>query len=121
MTSTIIASGCMVGDSILNRCVLAERSIIGKRCRMESVVMMGADFYEDGGNGKKPHLGVGDGSDIRDAIIDKNARIGSNVFLSPKGLEEGWADEGENIYIRDGLVIVVKNGVVPDGMRIGEP
>jgi len=121
MTSTIIASGCMVGDSILNRCVLAERSIIGKRCRMESVVMMGADFYEDGDQANKTHLGVGDGSDIRDAIIDKNARIGSNVFLSPKGLEEGWADEGENIYIRDGLVIVVKNGVVPDGMRIGEP
>ena len=79
MTSTIIASGCMVGDSILNRCVLSERSIIGKRCRMESVVMMGADFYEDGNQQIKLILGWGMGP-YRDAIIDKNARIGLMYF-----------------------------------------
>ena len=56
--------------------------------------MMGADYYDDQSNGDVPGLGVGDGAQIQDAIIDKNARIGKNVFLSPKGMEEGWADSG---------------------------
>jgi glucose-1-phosphate adenylyltransferase len=81
--------------------------------------MVGADFYEDHSDPNIPELGVGQGAQIQDAIIDKNARIGKNVFLSPKGLEEGWADAGENVYIRDGILIVTKNGVVADGVHIG--
>jgi len=121
VTRTTIASGSMIGESALNRCVLAERSIIGQGCKLESVVMMGADFYDDHAREDLPDLGVGDGAEIQDAIIDKNARIGKNVFLSPKGMEEGWADSGENVYVRDGIIIVTKNGVVSDGMRIGNP
>ena len=121
VTRTTIAAGSMVGESALNRCVLAERSIIGQGCKLESVVMMGADYYDDQSNGDVPGLGVGDGAQIQDAIIDKNARIGKNVFLSPKGMEEGWADSGENVYVRDGIIIVTKNGVVADGVRIGNP
>ena len=121
VTRTTIAAGSMVGESALNRCVLAERSIIGQGCKLESVVMMGADYYDDQSNGDVPGLGVGDGAQIQDAIIDKNARIGKNVFLSPKGIEEGWADSGENVYVRDGIIIVTKNGVVADGVRIGNP
>jgi glucose-1-phosphate adenylyltransferase len=119
VTRTTIAAGSMIGESALNRCVLAERSIIGQGCKLESVVMMGADFYDARNSGSLPSIGVGDGAQIQDAIIDKNARIGKNVFLSPKGMEEGWADEGENIYIRDGVLVVTKNGVVSDGVRIG--
>jgi glucose-1-phosphate adenylyltransferase len=119
VTRTTIAAGSMIGESALNRCVLAERSIIGQGCKLESVVMMGADFYDDRSSSDLPSIGVGDGAQIQDAIIDKNARIGKNVFLSPKGIEEGWADEGENIYIRDGVLVVTKNGVVSDGVRIG--
>ena len=121
VTRTTIASGSMIGESALNRCVLAERSIIGQGCKLESVVMMGADYYDDHSKRDVPGLGVGDGAQIQDAIIDKNARIGKNVFLSPKGMEEGWADSGENVYVRDGIVIVTKNGVVADGVRIGNP
>jgi glucose-1-phosphate adenylyltransferase len=120
VTRTTIAAGSMIGESALNRCVLAERSIIGQGCKLESVVMMGADFYDDRSSSDLPCIGVGDGAQIQDAIIDKNARIGKNVYLSPKGMEEGWADEGENIYIRDGVLVVTKNGVVPDGVRIGD-
>jgi glucose-1-phosphate adenylyltransferase len=121
VTSTTIAAGSMIGESSLNRCVLGERSIIGQGCKLESVVMMGADFYDDDRYQDVPGLGVGDGAQIQDAIIDKNARIGKNVFLSPKGMEEGWADSGENVYVRDGIVIVTKNGVVADGVKIGNP
>ena len=119
VTSSTIAAGCMVGESALNRCVLSERSIIGKGCNLESVVMMGSDYYDDHRYQDIPRLGVGDGTQIQNAIIDKNARIGKDVFLSPKGLEEGWVDEGENIYVRDGILIVTKNGIVADGVRIG--
>ncbi|MEK9773377.1 MAG: sugar phosphate nucleotidyltransferase [Opitutae bacterium] len=117
--SSTIAAGCMVGDSALNRCVLSERSIIGQGCNLENVVMMGSDYYDDHRYDEIPRLGVADGTRIQNAIIDKNARIGKNVFLSPKGLEEGWVDEGENIYVRDGILIVTKNGVVSDGLQIG--
>ena len=89
----------MVGESALNRCVLSERSIIGKGCNLESVVMMGSDYYDDHRYQDIPRLGVGDGTQIQNAIIDKNARIGKDVFLSPKGLGEGWVDEGEKIYM----------------------
>ena len=119
VTSSTIAAGCMVGDSALNRCVLSERSIIGQGCNLENVVMMGSDYYDDHRYDEIPRLGVADGSRIQNAIIDKNARIGKNVSLSPKGLEEGWVDEGENIYVRDGILIVTKNGVVADGLQIG--
>ena len=65
------------------------------------------------------HVGVGTNSKIENAIIDKNACIGKNVQLSPNGVEDGWSDAGENIYVRDGVIIVVKNAIVPDGTRIG--
>lgn len=119
VTRTTIASGSMIGESALNRCVLAERSIIGQGCKLESVVMMGADYYDDHAQSDKPELGVGNGTHIQDAIIDKNARIGENVLLSPNGVQEGWVDEGENVYVRDGILIVTKNGIVPDGTIIG--
>ena len=80
--------------------------------------MMGADNYEVLSSEGTP-VGVGANSKIENAIIDKNARIGKNVILSPQGMKDGWADQGENIYVRDGIVLVVKNGVVPDNTSIG--
>jgi len=118
LVETNFASGCVIGDSDFKRCVLGVRSIIGDKCRFENVVMMGADNYEFVDSQKIP-VGVGANSKIENAIIDKNARIGKDVQLSPAGVGDGWADEGENVYIRDGIVVVVKNGIVPDGTRIG--
>jgi len=118
LVETNFASGCVIGDSDFKRCVLGVRSIIGDKCRFENVVMMGADNYEVVDSQKIP-VGVGANSKIENAIIDKNARIGKDVQLSPAGVGDGWADEGENVYIRDGIVVVVKNGIVPDGTRIG--
>ena len=118
LVETNFASGCVIGDSDFKRCVLGVRSIIGDKCRFENVVMMGADNYEVVDSQKIP-VGVGANSKIENAIIDKNARIGKDVQLSPAGVGDGWADEGENVYVRDGIVVVVKNGIVPDGTRIG--
>ena len=119
LIETNFASGCMVGQSDFNRCVLGVRSIIQDGCVFDHVVMMGADNYEVELS-HKIRVGVGSDSKIKNAIIDKNARIGRNVSLSPSGVENGWADAGENIYVRDGILVVVKNGVVPDGTNIGD-
>ena len=118
LIETNFASGCMIGDSDFKRCVLGVRSIIADGCRFENVVMMGADNYEVTDSTKIP-VGVGANTKIENAIIDKNARIGKNVQLSPNGVKDGWSDHGENIYVRDGIIIVVKNAIVPDGISIG--
>ena len=83
---------------------------------------MGADSYQtleelqaDIDRGY-PRIGVGSNCIIRKAIIDKNARIGSGVtILNENALKEM---EGDGYLIRDGIVIIPKNGVIPDGTRI---
>ena len=80
---------------------------------------MGADYYEaeSGKSGKGlPHIGIGRGCDIRNAIIDKNARIGDSVVISPEGKDREMNDVG--FYIRDGIVVIPKNSVIPPGARI---
>ncbi|MDC3335163.1 glucose-1-phosphate adenylyltransferase [Opitutales bacterium] len=126
MDRTTVASGCMIGKSSFARCMLGVRSMVRDNCKFDNVVMMGADYFESHENieipsdlSEFPDIGVGENSVIHNAIIDKNARIGSNVMLSPKGLEEGWADDLKSVYARDGILVVVKNGIVPSGTRIG--
>jgi glucose-1-phosphate adenylyltransferase len=107
--------------------MLGVRSTVRDNCRFENVVMMGADHFKSNEEidmpasvSEVPDIGVGENSIIKNAIIDKNARIGANVFLSPTGLEEGWADEHKSIYSRDGILVIVKNAIVPAGTKIGE-
>ena len=122
LVNTTVASGCRVGDSTFNRCMLGIRSMVGNGCDFSNVVMMGADYQEtnEGSLHSDLAIGVGDNSRITNAIIDKNARIGNGVALSPLGVSEGWADEKQNIYVRDGVLIVVKNANVEKGTVIGK-
>ncbi len=106
--------------------VYARNSIIGLRSRIdegtkiENSIIMGADYFESFDEIKsnvlqaKPHLGIGQNSIIRRAIIDKNARIGKNVQLVNKNNVETKDDEKGCYYIREGIVIVPKNAVIPD-------
>ena len=100
--------------------------MVGDHCKFDNVVMMGADYFETdeevelpSGMTELPNIGVGNNSVIKNCIIDKNARIGPGVNLSPSGLEEGWADEWKGVYARDGILVVVKNAIVPEGTKIG--
>ena len=83
---------------------------------------MGADFYEDKDERTenrrlgRPHVGIGKDTLIERAIIDKNARIGQGVIIrSHKGEPDS---EGENHVIRDGIVVIPKNAIIPDGATI---
>ena len=61
-------------------------------------------------------MGIGENCKIENAIIDKNARIGNNVTISPAGKPENHDDE--LYYIRDGIVVIPKDGVIPHGTVI---
>lgn len=115
----VIGDGCLVTDSTLKHCVISIRSILGENASLEDVVMMGADYYQteeevaaDKAKGRPP-MGVGRNCRIRHAIIDKNARIGEGVILSPEGKPDG--DYAHDIVIRDGILCVCKGAIIPSG------
>jgi glucose-1-phosphate adenylyltransferase len=80
--------------------------------------MMGADYYESetAGPPGAPPMGIGRNTTIKDAIVDKNARIGERVVISPEGKPHEM--DGDNFFIRDGVIIIPKNAVIPDGTWI---
>ena len=116
----VVSDGCIVTDGSLTRCSLGVRSVVQNGADLNNVVMMGADRYETSAdideNRKlgRPDLGVGKNSVVKNAILDKNVRIGENVVLDPAGMEDNFG-EGVEIAIRDGVLVVCKNVVVPDG------
>jgi glucose-1-phosphate adenylyltransferase len=118
----VIGDGCLVTDSTLRHCVIGIRSILGEDSHLEDVVMMGADYYQtkaevqsDKEKGRPP-IGLGRNCQIKRAIIDKNARIGDNVVLSPEGKADG--DFPHSIVIRDGILCVCKGAVIPSGFTL---
>lgn len=114
-----IGDGSIITDSTLKRCVLGIRSFVGEGTRLTEVVMMGADYYEtpeqQAANAAQGviSMGVGTNCVIEHTIIDKNARIGDNVRLSPHGKPDG--DYAHGIIIRDGVLVVPKGVIVPSG------
>jgi glucose-1-phosphate adenylyltransferase len=115
---TVLSDGCIITEATLDRCVVGIRSIIETGAVLQNVVMMGADFYESETSAPlgAPPLGIGRNTTIKDAIVDKNARIGERVVISPEGKPTEM--DGDNFYIRDGVIIVPKNAVIPDGTWI---
>ncbi len=115
----IIADGCIITDAHLDRAVIGIRSVIESGTTIRNSVIMGADFYPEEAPKPKagnPPLGIGRHCHIEGAIIDKNARIGEGVVITSKG-KSANAD-GENYYIRDGIVVVPKGAVIAAGSRI---
>ena len=115
---TVLADGCILTHCTVKRAVVGIRSMIRERSTLENVVMMGSDFFEleeDDTDSDVP-IGVGRDCVIRNAIIDKGARIGDGVRLDPAGLPEMFAKDG--IIIRDGILVVPKNVTVPSGFSL---
>jgi glucose-1-phosphate adenylyltransferase len=115
----IIADGCVITAAHIDRAVIGIRSVIESGTTIRNSVLMGADFYQDEAPESKPGtppLGVGRRCHIEGAIIDKSARIGERVVITPEGKPTNA--DGENYYIRDGVVVVPKGAVIPDGTVI---
>ena len=118
---SIISDGCIISGAKINRSVIGLRSRIGDGTQIEAAYMMGADYYQNledmlaDAQAKRPRMGIGERTIIRRAIIDKNARIGADVrLLNEAGTENADGPNGM-YYIRDRIIIVPKNGTVPDG------
>ena len=111
----IISDGCIIDDAHIERSVIGVRSYIKSGTTIRDSVVMGADFYDvdNAARGALPDLGIGHNCVINQAIIDKNARVGDGVVITPEGKPDHF--DGPNYYIRDGIVIVPKGGVIPAG------
>ena len=101
--------------------MIGIRGIIEEGASLNRVVMMGADFYDSASRRSRAEnqgipIGIGKGTRIENAIVDKNARIGDGCVLSPAG-KPAEVDH-PLYYIRDGVLIIPKNGVIPHGTMV---
>ena len=116
---SLVCDGCIIDKATVEHSIIGIRSVIGSDSVVKDVILMGADYYEtDVGrsSAEVPNIGIGRGCDIHNAIIDKNARIGDNVVISPEGKDKEM--NGEGFYIRDGIVVIPKSSVIASGTRI---
>jgi glucose-1-phosphate adenylyltransferase len=110
--SSIVCEGSLIENATVTDSVLGMRSVIRTGSRLSRVIFMGADYYAPEGNGSGG-LGTGMNCVIKNAIIDKDVRIGDNVHLiNSEGIVEG---ERDGIIIRDGIMVVPKSMVIPSG------
>jgi glucose-1-phosphate adenylyltransferase len=112
-----LADGCYIGRAEISSSVIGLRSQVMDGAVIKDTVMMGADYFEEN-NPKKGIIPIGAGKDshIEGSIIDKNARIGEGVIIKP--FPSGTEKEGKNWFIRDGIVVIPKNAVIPQGTII---
>ena len=122
MENVLLTDGCRVHDAKITDSVVGLRSIIGPDVTINASIMMGSDYYEsddarsDNIKNGVPDIGIGAGSIIERAIIDKNARIGRNVQI--RSMPNRPDMDGENWVAREGIIIVPKNAVIPDNTII---
>lgn len=122
VSNAILSDGCIIlADKI-------ENAIIGNRCRIEkgssikNCYVMGSDYYERNEakiynrNNNIPNMGIGEYCHIENAILDKNCHIGNHVkIIGGKHMQEG---DYENHSVKDGIVVIKKGAIIPDGTQI---
>ncbi|BAW95441.1 glucose-1-phosphate adenylyltransferase [[Synechococcus] sp. NIES-970] len=124
VTESMISEGCILKNCRIHHSVLGIRTRVEADCTIEDSMLMGADMYEpyekrqEALRNGKPAIGIGSGSTIRRAIVDKNARIGKNVMIVNKENIEEASREEQGYYIRSGITVVLKNAIIPDGTVI---
>ncbi len=118
----LIADGCMIHRSTIENSIVGVRSEISEGCEIRDSILMGCDFYRSVDENLEneemgiPHMRIGRNCKIERAIIDKNAHLGDNVQITDKNGQPDF--DGPHYYIRDGIVIIPKNAVIPAGTVI---
>jgi glucose-1-phosphate adenylyltransferase len=118
LDQVLLADGCHVYGADIANSVIGLRSVIKPEVTIRSSIIMGADYYEtdeqkaENQSRGRPDIGIGQGSILEGALIDKNARIGRNVRI--RQIPERPDSETEDWVARDGLVIVPKSACLPD-------
>ena len=118
----VISDGCILNQSVITHSIVGLRNLVGAGTVLNRAILLGCDYYESYESivaherAGKPRIGIGANCRIENTIVDKNARIGNSVVISPAGKPEKV--DHENYYIRDGIVIIPKNGILPHGTVI---
>ena len=120
LEQSLVSDGCLIESGTrLKRCVVGQRLRIGRNVSIEDTVLCGADWYESDEQRRLnkqqgiPDMGIGDGSVISRAIIDKDCRIGRNVSIGQSGPRPD--SEAATHVIRDGIIVIPRGTVIPDG------
>jgi glucose-1-phosphate adenylyltransferase len=120
----VLSDGCIINRAQISESIVGIRSIVGDGTILKHTVVMGADYYESDESIRHhqktntPPIGIGSFTRVENAIIDKNARIGDRCVISPEGKPDHHDDPEKRFYIRDGIVVIPKNGVLPHGTVI---
>lgn len=114
----LISDGCVISDAHIERCVVGIRSFIEAGTTMRETIVMGADYLAGaaGRDPNRPAPGIGRNCRIERTIIDKNVHIGDNVVITPEGKPANM--DSELFYVRDGIVVVPKDTIIPAGTWI---
>lgn len=118
----LVSDGCIINHAKISNSIIGLRTIVGAGTFMHRVVSLGCDYFESLDSiaqhekAGKPRIGIGSGCRIENAIIDKNARVGNNVVISPAGKPENL--DHPLYYIRDGVVVIPKSAMIPHGTVI---
>ncbi len=113
----VISDGCIINHAQVQHSIVGVRSVIGAGTRLFRTILLGSDYYESeesiAANAKlsRPRVGIGINCRIENTIIDKNARIGDNCVITSAGKPENF--DHPLYFVRDGIVIIPKGGVVP--------
>jgi len=110
---SILSDGSLIEGSQVTSSIVGIRGVVHSGSVLERTVMMGADFFETTPPPGLPALGVGHGCFVRNAIIDKNARIGDGSRLFNEA--NLWQADGDGWYIRDGVVVIPRYQVISPG------
>jgi glucose-1-phosphate adenylyltransferase len=122
VSHSILSEGSIINCSQINNSITGLRSRIGKNSVIDHSIVMGADYFESQdeciSNAKKgiPNIGIGTDCEVRNAIVDKNARIGNGVKII--NMRNAREEEAETHVIRDGIVIIPAHSIIPDGTVI---
>jgi len=118
----VVSDGCIINQAKITNSVVGLRMIVGSGTELHRVVALGCDYFESKESiaqhekAGTPRVGIGAGCRIENAIIDKNARVGNNVIISPAGKPDNF--DHPLYFIRDGIVIIPKSGTIPHGTVI---
>lgn len=118
----VVSDGCIINHAKIEHSIVGVRSLVDAGSSLHRTILLGCDYFESEASVQqnavagRPKIGIGKNTRIENAIIDKNARIGDNCVISPAGKPENV--DHPLYYIRDGIVIIPKNGTIPHGTVI---
>ena len=117
LKNVFLSEGCVLQGASVEDSVVGLRSVIRERTVIQKSVLMGADFYQaEELEPIQPDLGIGKDCVIENAIIDKNVRIGNHAVI--RNQKNVFEADGENYFIRDGIVIISRGARIPDKTEI---